>query len=344
MSKPTGELPEGISKFRDQVAKKIKSYSSQRDGELFEMIRYHLGSEQSANSPGLQGKAIRSSLLLFITEGLGGDFHQSLPAAISLELIHNFSLVHDDIQDNDFLRRGRESVHAKWGSNQAINAGDGLRDLATLALIELSDGPNPELTLKATKTLGSYSLRMISGQVRDLQFMEAENITMDDYLSMIGDKTCALLEASFHLGGIYAGASHDTIDHLTRIAKLLGYIFQVRDDWLGIWGKENKFGKPVKSDLIEKKRSFPIVYAFENGSDSKIDKLKKLYFSDQKLSDNEVSRVNDLLNEIGAKEKTNEWLKRYWDKILEQINEVNLSNDAQSDLIEFGKYLLKREA
>lgn len=344
MNQPTNKLPKGISQFRDEIAKNIKSYSNKRDGDLFEMIRYHLGFDKSASPGELQGKAIRSSLVLFLTEGLGGDFYDALPAAISLELIHNFSLVHDDIQDNDFLRRGRKSVHAKWGSNQAINAGDGLRDLATLALIELSDGANPELTLKATETLGHYSLRMISGQVRDLQFMEVKNVTIDDYLNMIGDKTCALLEAAFHLGGIYAGSSQEMINRLTRIGKLLGYIFQVRDDWLGIWGKQDEFGKPVKSDLVEKKQSFPIVYALENGSTKKISKLKKLYFSGQKLSDKEVDKVNDLLNDIGAKEKTNEWLKQYWHKTHKQINEVNLSDETRSDLLQFGKYLLTREA
>ncbi|MFW6049191.1 MAG: polyprenyl synthetase family protein [Candidatus Bipolaricaulota bacterium] len=343
MTDVPGGLPETITRYRRAIARQMENYVCRRDGPLHEMIRYHMGFEEGANSPGLQGKVLRPSLLLFTAEGFGVNWRRALPAAVSLELVHNFSLVHDDIQDDDYLRRGRKSVQAKWGAKQAINAGDGIRDLSTLALVELADSTDPGLTLNATEILGTYSLEMISGQVRDLQFTDRAEITMEDYLGMIDKKTCALLKASLHLGGLYAGVDQETVKRLKAIGRYLGYVFQIRDDWLGIWGEQEQFGKSVGSDLQERKRSFPVVYALGRPSGEELEKFEEIYFSDGDLSGGEIDRVRKLLEELGAREGTNDWAGRYWKQAKEELAKIDMKDWAKTDLRNFGKYLLTRQ-
>ena len=334
-------IPGRIKQHRQRVARAIRHYVQNRDGRLHDMIRYHLGFEAINGSEELKGKAIRSSLALFTADALGVDPEEVVPAAVSLELIHNFSLVHDDIQDDAGKRRGRASVQKKWGPDQAINAGDGLKDLSILALIEMGNGSSPAKDLAAIDALGNYSLRMIQGQVGDLYYAERKEADVDGYLEMIENKTCALLEAPFHLGAIYAG--REEVDRLTSFGKLLGYVYQIRDDWLGIWGEPEKSGKSADSDLIEKKMSFPVVYAVQNGEGRPLKRLQELYFRNQVLGDSEVEEVRLALEEMGAKRATNRKAEEYWQKARNELKETDLTEWAKSDLEDFGTFLLNRK-
>lgn len=333
-------IPLSLRRSREKVAETIREYVHRRDGRLYDMIKYHLGFDGRGGE--LKGKAIRPSLALFTAEALGGEPEEVLPAAVSLELIHNFSLVHDDIQDDAEKRRGRKSVQAKWGADQAINAGDGLKDLSLLALTELGDGSNTEETLKALNALSNYSLRMIQGQVSDLHYAEREDVDVESYLGMIRDKTCALLQASFHLGAIYSGEGSDE-GTLIRFGELLGYVYQIRDDWLGVWGEPEESGKSAKSDLTEKKMSFPVVYAVQNGEGTVLSELEDLYFRQDELDPDEVDEVRSLLEEIGAKEGTNEKAKEYWAEAKRELKDTDLQTWAKSDLVNFGCFLLNRK-
>jgi geranylgeranyl diphosphate synthase type I len=334
-------IPRGIGRYRETVATTLREYVQNRDGKLHDMIRYHLGFDAGDGGGELKGKAIRSSLALFITDALDGDPDEVLPAAVSLELVHNFSLVHDDIQDDAGKRRGRASVQKKWNPDQAINAGDGLKDLSTLALTEIGNGSRPAKDLAALDALGNYSLRMIQGQVRDLYFAEREEADVEGYLGMIEDKTCALLEAPFHLGAIYSDV--DTADRLISFGKLLGYVYQIRDDWLGIWGEPEKSGKSAESDLVEKKMSFPVVYAVQNGEGRPLERLKNLYFRNDALVDTEIEEVRLALEEAGAKRETNERAKKYWEKAKVELENIGLPSTAKSDMEDFGSFLLNRK-
>lgn len=339
MTKVAEGIPPRLKRYRERVADRIREFVGRRDGRLHDMIRYHLGFDEEGGE--LKGKAIRPSLVLFTTEALSGKPKDALPAAVSLELIHNFSLVHDDIQDDAETRRGRESVQAMWNPDQAINAGDGLKDLSLLALTELGDGSSSEETLRALNALSRYSLRMIQGQVKDLHYADGKDIDMEGYLGMIRDKTCALLQASFHLGAIYSEGCNDE-STLIRFGELLGYVYQIRDDWLGIWGEPEESGKSAKSDLIEKKMSFPIVYAVQNGNGTAFSKLKDLYFSQDELGPEEVDEVRLVLEEMDAKEGTNEKAEEFWVEAKEELKKTDLQNWAKSDLEDFGRFLLNR--
>ncbi len=342
MNKVDRKIPSRLTEYGGIVSDAIENYITDRRGRLYEMVNYHLGFDRAGGDCTLSGKAIRSSLVLFTAEAFGGDPDQALPAAVSLELVHNFSLVHDDIQDDAGTRRGRESVQKKWSPGQAINAGDGIKDLATLAVTQLSDG-RPERALEAIEAVSNYSLRMIQGQVMDLHYAKQEKIGIDGYLEMIRGKTCALLEASFHLGGIYAGVDGDQIEKLSTFGRLLGYVYQIRDDWLGIWGRPEDAGKSVRSDLVEKKKTFPVVYALQEGEGLRLSNLEEIYSGPGKLGGGEVERARRILEEIGAREKTNEWAEKYWSKAERQLREMDMEERAKTELKELGSFLLKRQ-
>ncbi|MFP4136064.1 MAG: polyprenyl synthetase family protein [Candidatus Acetothermia bacterium] len=341
MTEAVEGIPDNIKKHKKKVGKKIRELISGREDRLHEMVNYHLGLEGGEEEE-LKGKAIRPSLALFTAEALGGDPEDALPGAVSLELIHNFSLVHDDIQDDAETRRGRKSVQAKWGPAQAINAGDGIKDMSLLALTELGDGSRPGRTLRVLDALSNYSLRMIQGQVRDLTYAERKDVDVESYLEMIRDKTCALLQASFHVGAIYGEEAGDERS-LVRLGKLLGYVYQIRDDWLGIWGQPEESGKSAQSDLIEKKMSYPVVYAVQKGEGSMLAELKRLYFRRNDLDSEEVEETKRILEELGAREGTNEKAREFWAEAERELKRTELRDWAKADLKNFGQFLLNRK-
>ena len=336
-------IPPRLKKYRKKVSDSIESYLAGKQGKLYDMVNYHLGFDGEGSDGNLQGKGIRSSLVLYTTEALGGDPDRALPAALSLELIHNFSLVHDDIQDDDRTRRGRPTVQYKWSPEQAINAGDGIKDLSLLIMRDLSPDDEPEKTLEALGALGDYSLRMIQGQVMDLDYMKRQDVDIESYLEMIGAKTCSLLESAFHLGGIYASTSEEEIDKLVSFGRYLGYVYQIRDDWLGIWGRPEESGKSVLSDIEEKKRSFPVVFAFQEGEGERLSRLKDLYYREGKLGKDKVEEVRNILEELNAGEKTNEWAEKFWNEAEKQLRDMEMADWAKTDLKDFGSFLLTRK-
>lgn len=340
MTKTNNHIPRSIHRYREDIDSFIGSFVQRNDGTLYEMIKYHLGYDGENGQ--LMGKAIRPALCLFTTEALGGEPKRALPAAASLELIHNFSLVHDDVQDDAELRRGRKSVQAKWNPNQAINTGDGLKDLSVIILTRFNEKNSPELISETLALLSEYSLRMIEGQVLDLLYMDRNRINTEEYLCMIEQKTCALLESAFHIGGLYAGA-RDEVSKLSQLGKHLGYVYQIRDDWLGIWGQPDKFGKSVHSDLTEMKKSFPVVFGLENASGTEGKNLIELYRTEDSLSKSQADRVRHTLENLGAKRGTQQLAEKHWNKAKSILKDLPFSEKSESDMFAFGDFLLHRE-
>jgi geranylgeranyl diphosphate synthase type I len=160
---------------------------------------------------------------------------------------------------------------------------------------------------------------------------------------MIRAKTCALLEGAFHIGGIYSAVNENEIDKLVSFGRLLGYVYQIRDDWLGIWGEPEESGKSVVSDIQERKRSFPVVYAMQEGQGSDLRRLKELYYRDAKLGSDEIEEVREILESIGSREKTKERAEKYWKDAERQLGETEMADWAKTDLEEFGSFLLTRK-
>src|SRR5258708_4327783 len=211
------------------------------------------------------GKRIRPLLCRLCASAAGGDWRQALPLGVALELIHNFSLIHDDIQDNSPLRRGRPTVWQKWGQAQAINAGDAMFTLAHLAPQRLLTlGVAPEAAMRALAELNFTCLELTQGQHLDMNFERRTVVTAPDYLAMIENETAVLIAADKCLGASEAIESGARLDDVYAYGWSLGMAYQVQDDLLGIWGDPAVTGKSAASDLQQRKKSPPVVYGLEH--------------------------------------------------------------------------------
>ena len=231
--------------------------------ELREMLTYHMGWEGEGAGADAQGKRIRPLLVLLCAQAAGQEWRRALPAAAAVELLHNFSLIHDDIQDQSELRRGRPTVWTKWGVAQAINAGDVMFTLAFWALQRLELTTTARTVLDAGRCLQLVCLRLTEGQYLDLSYETRVKLTLADYWPMILGKTSALLGGCAELGALVGGASSAEQAYFREFGIKLGLAFQVLDDWLGIWGEAALTGKSTESDLVSGKKTLPVLYALE---------------------------------------------------------------------------------
>jgi len=241
-----------------ELKETIDQVSENQYAALRTMLAYHLGWEGEGSGVEAQGKRIRPLLTLLSAMALGADWKKALPGAVAVELLHNFSLIHDDIQDQSPARRGRPTVWVKWGMPQAINAGDLMFTLAFQALLKLIPS---EAALAATHTLSQACIRLTEGQYLDISYETSKDLPLESYWLMIGGKTAALLAACCELGGLAAQAEPKQCQAMHQFGFNLGLAFQVQDDWLGIWGEPTLTGKSVASDLVSGKKTLPVVYA-----------------------------------------------------------------------------------
>lgn len=228
---------------------------------LYEPIQY-------AMSAG--GKRLRPSLLLLACEAFGGDVDKSMEAACGIEMFHNFTLLHDDVMDNSDTRRGRPTVHAKWDANTAILSGD---TMLTLATKMISKVPDDKLRL-IMDIFNNMAIRVYEGQALDMEFENQENVSKDDYIRMIMDKTGALLGASAQIGALIGGASEKEAQEMYEFGMMLGIAFQIQDDWLDVYGDASTFGKPIGGDINNNKKTYLLLSALE-GEESQREALRE---------------------------------------------------------------------
>lgn len=268
---------------------------------FYGQLHYHLGwataNYQPADSP--SGKRIRSAFCLMACELFADTFQPALPAAAGIELLHDFSLVHDDIEDGDRTRRHRPTLWTLVGQPQAINAGDGLFALAQLALLKsIEAGASAERVVKAQVRLNETALALCIGQHLDMSFEKRELVTPDEYIEMIRGKTAALLAFSGEVGALLGGADDATTRQFYELGEAMGLAFQMRDDLLGIWGDSAVTGKPVGADIRAKKKSLPVAYALTHDESGE---LQELYRQSLK-GKAKVERARKLIEDTGAYE------------------------------------------
>jgi geranylgeranyl diphosphate synthase type I len=318
-------------------------------GAYYGMLHYHLGWADEELRPvqnNSSGKRLRPLLCLLSCQALDGDLHQALPAACAIELIHNFSLVHDDIQDGSRTRRGRRTVWDIWGKNQGINVGDGLFVLAHVALHRLSErGVSPNRQQAATLALDRACLALCEGQFFDMAFEEHLDVDLDQYLWMIRSKTAALLAVATQVGAILATDDVHTIKQFARFGENLGMAYQIQDDLLGAWGDEQKTGKSAASDIRDRKKTFPVVYALNQADNIEAARqLSDLYARQTPLDEATVQSVLDILHTVGARQKANETALSYYHRALQSLEQAGLDRSTQSNLRELAASLLGRQA
>ncbi|MCD6321152.1 polyprenyl synthetase family protein [Candidatus Bipolaricaulota bacterium] len=319
-----------MNRYRDILVPALKG-ALRDEGPLGEMLRYHMGLVRGG--PGIGGKLLRPSLVCFSCEASGGDPTTALPLAVALELVHNFSLIHDDIQDKDELRRGRPTVWAVYGVEQAINAGDGMLVLALRQALG-TENLSETQRLTALGALLSATYRMIEGQVLDLS-LEGRSADVAEYLDMARKKTGALIGCALELGGIAAGVDGELRTELRELGEVLGLAFQVRDDWIGIWGDPRKVGKPVGSDIARGKRSLPLVLAL--GKDPSLADLLD-------TGPLPLEEILGRLEGLGIKEETVSITREFRDRAAERLERLPWPNWAQEAFRELLDFLVEREA
>jgi geranylgeranyl diphosphate synthase type I len=305
------------------------------------MLRYHMGWEDAHGAPAVQtGKRLRPMLCLLSCEALGGDPQAAVPVAAALELVHNFSLVHDDVQDRDRVRHGRDTVWALWGDAQAINAGDALLALAHHSLAK--SGLPAETVVQCAGLLAERTLEMVGGQVMDIEFESRTDVSEEEYLAMVSRKTGALFDASLVLGALAAGAPLTAVGALGRCGRSLGVAFQVRDDALGVWGEERRTGKASGADIRRRKKSLPAVYAFARADGGQGAQLARIYSQDD-VSDADVEWVLGLMDALGAQAYCATVAGNQRDAALRELQSAGLTPEGARELRETADFLLSRD-
>ena len=285
------------------------------------------------------GKRLRPIITLHVSELLGGKISNTLPAAAALEIFHNFTLAHDDIMDNSMLRRGKKTINSKWDNNTGILSGDVMLIISYEFLNQYQDSKYIHLSKKLT----SISRLVCEGQQADMDFASKNEITENEYFEMIKNKTAVLIGCSFMFGGIVAEANDLNINLLYKIGLNLGIAFQLEDDLLDCFGNQEKFGKKIGGDIIEKKKT--LLYLFTN---SKLESEKKLefenIFNSNEIEDSKkINSIKSFYETSGALKYVKSKVKVYFDKAEQLINELELDNNTRRKLNQFSKTLLNRE-
>jgi geranylgeranyl diphosphate synthase type I len=308
------------------------------DPSLHSMLTYHLGWTGPGAGLKAQGKRIRPLLLLLTNIANDGEWQLALPAAASIELIHNFSLIHDDIEDKSEHRRGRETL---WKIHQvplALNAGDAMFSLAFIALERLSPDLGQEVIQKTHTLLAQTCLALTKGQHLDISFESTEHVTVEQYLQMIQGKTAALLATSTQLGALLAGADQDSVEVYRELGFNLGIAFQIQDDYLGIWGDPVVTGKSAASDLIARKKSLPILYGLQQQGE---------FFQawhQEEISESNAPDLAKMLEKEGALDYTKHEAGKFTNRAMKVFQQKRVENSAVSALEELFDKLLKRSA
>ena len=274
------------------------------------MLFSHFG--YGAHGPARRGKRLRPRLLLRVTEAEGGAIENALDAAAAIEILHNYSLVHDDIEDGDELRHGRRTLWAVYGIPQALNAGDALCAVSFLVLLNATARHADNRVLRMVRALHEAHATMCDGQSLDLAFERATHVDLDEYHRMIGAKTAALFGASSELGALCAPCEEQSVLRYRELGRAYGLAFQIRDDVLGIWGTVDSTGKVTGNDIARRKWTFPVVWALSRPASAARDRIAQAYAyalgenrNEAVLDEDTVTGVIDALDELGAREAAN---------------------------------------
>lgn len=305
--KVPSKVLEKFEKYTPIIDKEMKDLlESQEDLLMYQMMSYFLGFKNEKlddlpNSYG--GKRFRPGLTLLLSD-FYGTADNAIEVATAIEIFHNFTLIHDDIEDNDPIRRGRPTVWRLWGITQAINTGDAQMMLANIKLIEGIKKHN--LSLDIYEFLNKVYLKIAEGQFKDLHMadlpLDDTLVTEEYYLDMIAKKSAYLVGASAKVAGMIAGKDQSEVDALWDYGYNLGLAYQISDDVVSIWSDLENTGKEELADIREKKKTLPVICLFEKASAEERKKLEELYSNSKSLSDSEVSYVKQLLDAYKIKD------------------------------------------
>ena len=328
-------IKEMQEELENELQSQINILKEISTSEFHEMLTYHMGWNQTNLSHHASGKRIRPILLLLCTSN--SSWKNALPGAAAVELLHNFSLIHDDIQDNSEIRRNRPTVWSVWGIPQAINAGDGLYALSNLAINTLSRDFSFEMVNKVSYIFNQTCLNLTRGQYMDMSFESKVNLSLENYWQMIAFKTSALISASSEIGSILAGDDETLQDISRQFGHYLGLAFQVKDDILGIWGDEHITGKPANKDLITRKKTLPILFGLKQNGEFARRWLEGNFTSE------EIPQIAEQLTREGAKKYAEDTADQLTELAHKYLKIMSHQKSFGEELFELTNRLLKRD-
>lgn len=305
------------------IDEEIRAVLTQAEGALlpfYGMMLYHLGLD--AERPGT-GKRLRPLLLVLLHEALAGDVAPALPASAAIELLHNFTLIHDDIEDQDPTRRHRPTVWSVWGVPQAINAGDGMYAASRLAVHRLSArGVPAERVLEFARLLDQACVRVCEGQFLDISFEARTDVAAERYRGMVEKKTGALFAAAAEGAAVISSGDRELREALGRFGADFGQAFQAHDDLLGIWGTADRTGKVEMNDIAKRKKTLPVVLAFERAAPKVRATLEGLYAVPAPLPAENVERIRDILDSLRVRDLLEREIGIHRERALHELRSV----------------------
>lgn len=301
-------------------------WPSKPDG-LYEPLAYFLG---------IGGKRMRPLMSLMSAEMFGANPLDAMPAAMSVELFHNFSLIHDDIMDEAPLRRSMPTVHTKWNQNTAILSGDVMLIKSYQQLAAYTENLHELFSIFNDTAVGIWE-----GQQMDMNFETRDDVSIEEYLEMIRLKTSVLLGCSLKMGAVIGGADAGNADKIYNFGQDLGIAFQIKDDILDLYGDPEKFGKQIGGDIIANKKTLLYLLALENATEGQRAELKRL--EEEKDLEKKVAAVRSIFDEIGVLSMSEMHMKKYEDQALKALAEVTVSKDKKADLEALAYYLMNRQ-
>ncbi|MDT0422269.1 MULTISPECIES: polyprenyl synthetase family protein [Streptomyces] len=340
-----------VERSRALVTPVLRSAVDRLAPPMDSVSAYHFGWTDAEGRPvsGDGGKAVRPALALISAEVTGASAGTGVPGAVAVELVHNFSLLHDDLMDGDEQRRHRDTVWKVHGPAQAILVGDALFALANEILLELG---TPEAG-RATRRLTRATRALIDGQAQDISYEHRDRVTVEECLEMEGNKTGALLACAASIGAVLGGADEATADTLERYGYHLGLAFQAVDDLLGIWGDPESTGKQTWSDLRQRKKSLPVVAALAAGGPAS-DKLAQLLAADaaatgpdsvpqEEFSEEEFAARAALIEEAGGREWTSQEARRQFDIAIGALDSVPMPPHVRASFVALADFVVVRK-
>jgi len=333
-----------LIQYRQAVDQELRIQIGSDPSGYYDMMRYHMGwSDVSGKQvKGDSGKLIRPVLCLLSCQAVGGTWEKALPAAAAIELVHNFSLIHDDIEDSSRYRRHRRTVWDIWGQAQAINAGDGMYTLSRLGATRLAErGHNPQKVLDFIRLLDETCLALCEGQYSDMSFETRYDVSVDEYMDMISKKTADLISCSMKAGAMLGTDSKSLVKDMGSFGFNMGMAFQIQDDILGIWGAEDKTGKS-SSDIAQKKKSLPVVYALQSKKSECKNVIRSVYDREQIDAAHE-KKVVAVLDDIGAADYCERLALKYYDDAVKVIESVRIDDAVREELLNIASFIVKRD-
>jgi geranylgeranyl diphosphate synthase, type I len=338
-----------LGRGRELITPILRQMVDRLDPSTRLVVSYHLGWSDQHGAPvsSSGGKAVRPGLALLGAEASGADPRIALPGAVAVELVHNFSLVHDDLMDRDPKRRHRPTVWALWGDATAVLAGDAMLSLAHEVLADChSPHAHSPHTEAAATVIAIATRELICGQAQDTAFEKRSDVTLDECLDMVRGKTGALMSASAVIGAVLAGAAASLTDALAAYGAHLGLAFQLVDDLLGIWGRPEVTGKPVYSDLRSRKKTLPVTWTVQNGGAA--GRQLAAWLADETraaaATDDELGAVARLIERGGGRAWASEEARRCVALAGEAVAHACIAEGPASELRALARYIVDREA